>query len=95
NPPLMQYTTEYEPLHTEEASAFGGYAYDALNMVAAAVRTGGTDRARVRDALEGLRNFTGVGGVFSFSPKDHNGLDIDSFAMMTVKDGKFTLYQEQ
>jgi branched-chain amino acid transport system substrate-binding protein len=36
-----------------------------------------------------------VGGVFSFSPEDHNGLDIDSFAMMTVKDGKFILYQEQ
>ena len=94
-PLLMQYKTEYETLHKEEASAFGGYAYDALNMVAAAVRTGGTDRARVRDALEGLRNFTGVGGVFSFSPTDHNGLDIDSFAMMTVKDGRFILYQEQ
>ena len=94
-PLLMQYKTEYETLHKEEASAFGGYAYDALNMVAAAVRAGGTDRARVRDALEGLRNFTGVGGVFSFSPKDHNGLDIDSFAMMTVKDGRFILYQEQ
>ena len=92
---LMQYKTEYETLHKEQASAFGGYAYDALNMVAAAVRAGGTDRARVRDALEGLRNFTGVGGVFSFSPKDHNGLDIDSFAMMTVKDGRFILYQEQ
>ncbi len=92
---LMQYKTEYETLHKEEASAFGGYAYDALNMVAAAVRTGGTDRARVRDALEGLKNFSGVGGVFSFSPEDHNGLDIDSFAMMTVKDGRFILYQEQ
>ena len=52
-------------------------------------------RARVRDAVEGLKNFSGVGGVFSFSPKDHNGLDIDSFAMMTVKDGRFILYQEQ
>ncbi len=92
---LMQYKTEYETLHKEQASAFGGYAYDALNMVAAAVRTGGTDRARVRDALEGLRNFSGVGGVFSFSAQDHSRLDIDSFAMMTVKDGKFILYQEQ
>ena len=92
---LMQYKTEYETLHKEQASAFGGYAYDALNMVAAAVRTAGTDRARVRDAVEGLKNFPGVGGVFSFSPEDHNGLDIDSFAMMTVKDGRFILYQEQ
>ena len=92
---LMQYKTEYETLHKEQASAFGGYAYDALNMVAAAVRSAGTDRARVRDAGEGLKNFPGVGGVFSFSPEDHNGLDIDSFAMMTVKDGRFILYQEQ
>ena len=92
---LMQYKTEYETLHKEQASAFGGYAYDALNMVAAAVRTAGTDRARVRDAVEGLKNFSGVGGVFSFSPEDHNGLGIDSFAMMTVKDGRFILYQEQ
>ena len=92
---LMQYKTEYETLHKEQASAFGGYAYDALNMVAAAVRSAGTDRARVRDAVEGLKNFPGVGGVFSFSPEDHNGLDIDSFAMMTVKDGRFILYQEQ
>lgn len=92
---LMQYKTEYETLHKEQASAFGGYAYDALNMVAAAVRSAGTDRARVRDAVEGLKNFPGVGGVFSFSPEDHNGLDIDSFAMMTVKDGKFILYQGQ
>ena len=92
---LMQYKTEDETLHKEQASAFGGYAYDALNMVAAAVRSAGTDRARVRDAVEGLKNFPGVGGVFSFSPEDHNGLDIDSFAMMTVKDGRFILYQEQ
>ena len=92
---LMQYKTEYETLPNEQASAFGGYAYDALNMVAAAVRSAGTDRARVRDAVEGLKNFSGVGGVFSFSPEDHNGLDIDSFAMMTVKDGRFILYQEQ
>ena len=92
---LMQYKTEYETLHKEQASAFGGYAYDALNMVAAAVRSAGTDRARVRDAVEGLKNFSGVGGVFSFSPEDHNGLGIDSFAMMTVKDGRFILYQEQ
>ena len=92
---LMQYKTEYETLHKEQASAFGGYAYDALNMVAAAVRSAGTDRARVRDAVEGLKNFPGVGGVFSFSPEDHNGLDSDSFAMMTVKDGRFILYQEQ
>lgn len=91
---LKQYKSEYEAKYKEDASAFGGYAYDALNMVLAAVKKAGNDRAKVRDAVEGLQNFAGVGGMFSFSPQDHNGLNIDSFAMMTVKDGKFVLYQK-
>lgn len=92
---LIQYKTEYEARYQEEASAFGGYAYDAINIVAEAIRQAGNDRAGVRDAVEGLQNFAGVGGVFSFSPEDHNGLDIDSFVMLTVQDGKFTLYERQ
>ncbi|WP_319587845.1 ABC transporter substrate-binding protein [uncultured Desulfobulbus sp.] len=92
---LSQYKNEYEAKYKEDASAFGGYAFDAINMVAAAIKQGGNDRAKVRDAVEGLKNFAGVGGIFTFSPQDHNGLTIDSFAMLTVKDGKFILYQKQ
>ena len=90
---LVQYKNDYEAKYKEDASAFGGYAFDAMNMVAAAIKQGGNDRAKVRDAVESLQKFAGVGGVFSFTPQDHNGLAIDSFAMMTVKDGKFILYQ--
>ncbi len=92
---LSQYKNEYETKYKEDASAFGGYAFDAINMVAAAIKLGGNDRAKVRDAVEGLKNFAGVGGIFTFTPQDHNGLTIDSFAMLTVKDGKFILYQKQ
>nr|WP_321465194.1 ABC transporter substrate-binding protein [uncultured Desulfobulbus sp.] len=90
---LTQYKKDYEAKYKEDASAFGGYAFDAMNMVAAAIAKGGNNRAKVRDAVEGLKDFAGVGGMFTFSPQDHNGLTIDSFAMMTVKDGSFILYQ--
>lgn len=90
---LAEYKKDYEAKFQEDASAFGGYAFDAMNMVAAAIKKGGNDRAKVREAVEGLQNFAGVGGMFSFAPQDHNGLTIDSFAMMTVKNGKFVLYQ--
>lgn len=92
---LVQYKADYEAKYKEDASAFGGYAFDAINMVAAAIKKGGNDRAKVRDAVEGLTNFPGVGGMFSFTPQDHNGLNIDSFAMLTVKDGKFIPYKGQ
>jgi len=92
---LVQYKAEYEARYKEDASAFGGYGFDAINMVVAAIKKGGNDRAKVRDAVEGLTKFPGVGGIFSFTPQDHNGLDIDSFAMLTVKDGKFIPYKGQ
>ena len=53
-----------------------------------------TDLDRVRDAIENIKELPGTAGIFNFSPEDHNGLDINSFEMLTVKDGKFAIYQK-
>jgi len=90
---LIQYRNEYEATFKEPASTFGGHGYDAIMILAEAIKkAGSTDPEKVRDAIENLKGFVGTGGIFNFSPEDHNGLDIDSFAMLTVKDGKFALY---
>ncbi|MBL4901485.1 MAG: ABC transporter substrate-binding protein [Desulfocapsa sp.] len=89
---LMAYKKNYELRFNEPASTFGGHAYDAITILAAAIAEVGNDRDKVRTAIENLQNFPGTGGVFSFSPEDHNGLGIDAFQMMTVKDGKFVAY---
>ena len=89
---LMAYKKNYEAKFNEPASTFGGHGYDAITILAAAIAEGGNDRDKVRAAIENLKNFAGTGGVFSFSAEDHNGLDINAFQMMTVKDGKFVAY---
>jgi branched-chain amino acid transport system substrate-binding protein len=89
---LTQYKKNYEAKYKENVSTFGGHAYDAMVILEAAVKVGGNDQAKVRAAIEGLQNLPGTAGVFSFSAKDHNGLTIDAFQMMTVKDGKFVAY---
>jgi branched-chain amino acid transport system substrate-binding protein len=89
---LMAYKKNYEARYKEPASTFGGHGYDAITILAAAIAEGGNDRDKVRAAIENLKNFPGTGGVFTFSAEDHNGLDIDAFQMMTVKDGKFVAY---
>jgi len=89
---LMAYKKNYESKFNEPASTFGGHGYDAITILAAAIAEGGNDRDKVRTAIENLKDFPGTGGVFSFSAEDHNGLDIDAFQMMTVKDGKFVAY---
>ncbi len=88
---LVAYKKAYEARYGEDASAFGGYAHDAFALLVRAVKDVGPDREKVRTALEGMKGFVGTSGVFTFGPADHNGLDIEAFEMVTVKDGKFVL----
>ncbi len=93
-PVLLKYKRDYEARYKEDVSTFGGHAYDALMILVEAIKKAGTDREKVRDAIENLKGFVGTGGIFNFSPKDHNGLDIDSFEMLTVRNGKFVLLEK-
>ena len=90
---LVQYKKDYESRFKEPASTFGGHAYDAFKILCRAISIAGPDREKARDAIENLKDFPGTGGIFNFSPEDHNGLDINSFVMLTVKDGKFVMYK--
>jgi branched-chain amino acid transport system substrate-binding protein len=89
---LVKYTKDYESKYKETVSTFGGHGYDAFMILAKAIEVAGPDKEKVRAAIEGLRDLPGTGGVYNFSAADHNGLTMDSFEMMTVKDGKFVPY---
>jgi len=88
---LLAYRDAYQKRYGEEVSGFGGYAWDAFQLLVLAIEKVGLDQAKVRSALESTQGFVGQSGVFRFSPADHNGLGMDSFEMLTVKDGKFVL----
>lgn len=93
---LMNFKTSYEAKYGEEVSTFGGHSYDAMLLLAFALEQVGAD-AKVEDvrlALESINGFTGTAGEFNLSDKDHSGLDMDAFTMLTVKNGKFVAYEK-
>ena len=90
---LTAYKKAYEARFRDDVSTFGGHAYDAFLVLTEGIRKAGTtDKDKVRDAMENLKGVVGTAGVFSFSPEDHNGLTMDSFEMLTVKNGAFAIY---
>ncbi|MGE5893516.1 MAG: ABC transporter substrate-binding protein, partial [bacterium] len=93
-PVLADYKKKYEAKYKEEVSTFGGHGYDALMVLVRALKEAGPDEEKVRTAIENMKGFIGTGGVFNFSPEDHNGLDINAFEMLTVKEGKFTVLEK-
>lgn len=92
-PLLTMYKNDYESRFKSPVSTFGGHAWDALMLVVEALREVGPDKAKIRDYLENRKDFIGTGGIFNFSPQDHNGLTKDAFEMLTVKGGDWALAQ--
>ncbi|MDE2369046.1 MAG: ABC transporter substrate-binding protein [Burkholderiales bacterium] len=76
-------------------STFGGHAWDAGHLLAAAVPAAlkkaqpGTAafRAALRDALEQVHDLAGAHGIFNMSPQDHLGLDQRARVMVKVVNG--------
>ena len=87
-PVLLAYAKDFEAKFGPR-NTFGGHAWDAVKLVAAAIEKAGADRARVRAALEQTKNFVGITGVFDFSPTEHNGLDRRAVTMIQIVDGQW------
>jgi branched-chain amino acid transport system substrate-binding protein len=87
---LLAYAHDFEAKYGQR-NTFGGHAWDAVQMVARAMEKSGSDRAKLRDAIEGLRNFVGISGIFELSATDHNGLDRRAATMVQIVDGQWKL----
>ena len=89
---------EFVKLYTEKGydqqfpiNTHSGYAWDAIMMVANAMKKVGTDKDALRNEIEATKNYIGISGIYNITPEDHNGLGVDSMVMVQVKDGKFTM----
>ena len=89
---VESYKSEFEGKYKQDVSTFGGHAYDGLMLAAEAIRrAGGTDKAKVRDALESIHGYMGTAGVVNMSAQDHMGLDLTAFRMLEVRNGDWQL----
>ena len=68
-----------------------GYAWDAIYIVANAMKKVGTNNVMLRDAIEQTKNYVGISGIYNITPKDHNGLGTDSMVMVMIWKGQWNL----
>lgn len=89
----LDYIKDYEGKYNAPVSTFGGYAYDALNLVINAIRTANSSEPKaIRDALESTTNYVGLNGMFNMTKKDHLGLDLNSgIKMLVIKNKEWAI----
>jgi branched-chain amino acid transport system substrate-binding protein len=88
-----EFAKAYKAAYGTDIDIFAGHAYDAFAITAAAIKSvaGELTPAALRDAIEKTAGLVGVGGTFTFSPTDHNGLTDKDLQVYTVKDGTFVI----
>lgn len=87
----LDFVNEYKKRGYGEVGTHSGYAWDAIQIIARAMKKAGTNPEKLRAAIENTRGYVGVSGIYNMSPKDHCGLDSSSLVMVEVKNGKWTL----
>jgi len=84
---VYKYNKEF-PINTHS-----GYAWDAIYIVADAMKKAGTDPAKLRDAIEQTKGYVGISGIYNLTPEDHNGLGTDSMILVRIDGGKWKLVE--
>lgn len=77
----------FEQKYGYEPPQFAMDGYAGVKLLAAAIDKAGTDREKIRDALEGLTLVTPC-GQYTYSKTDHSGLKPTDISMNQVKGGK-------
>lgn len=67
-----EFAQRYRDACGTDPSEVAAQAYDAVTLIARALREAGPNRARVRDRISSLRNFAGVSGIIRFDGQGNN-----------------------
>jgi branched-chain amino acid transport system substrate-binding protein len=87
----LAFVKQYKALGVGEYGTHSGYAWDAVQIIANAMKKAGTDPQKLRAAIENTKHYVGVSGIYNLSAKDHTGLDSGSLVMVEVVNGKWKL----
>jgi branched-chain amino acid transport system substrate-binding protein len=86
NPVAKAYDDEFRKVVNRPADFTSAWAYDAITILADAMKkAGGTDPAKVRDAILSTKNFQGAEGLYNF---DENGDGLRSYNIVRNDNGK-------
>jgi branched-chain amino acid transport system substrate-binding protein len=93
---LTLMAAEYEKLTGNPFNSFAANNYSTVSAIAIGLAAGGHDQAKIRAAMEGIKDFVGSDGTIKWGPLsesiyNHENHECDGFAHVTVENGAFKL----
>jgi branched-chain amino acid transport system substrate-binding protein len=83
-PEIQKYADAYKKEFGEVYDAANAWTHDGLNILVNAIRKGGEDRAKIREAILATQGYKGVLGTFNFTP---NGDGLSAVSICEIQPG--------
>jgi len=88
-PEVKKFYKGFVEKYKKEPNNFAALAYDCMNILAYAMKTGGFDREKIRDTMAATKNFPAVTGSTTFVGGDV----VKEYGRIMVKNGKWAAYK--
>ncbi|HEX2923780.1 MAG TPA: ABC transporter substrate-binding protein [Chloroflexota bacterium] len=85
NDASKKYSEDYKKEYNEDMDASSIWAYDGFNVLINAIKKGGEDRGKIKDAILSTQGYQGVLGTFNFSP---NGDGLHASSIIQIEKGQ-------
>jgi len=90
DPTIADYQKNFEAKYGFKSEAFAANSYDAMKIIAQALKVCGTKTSCIKDEIYKVKDYPGVGGLTTF---DKNGDVVKPIIFKTIKNGEFIIYQ--
>jgi branched-chain amino acid transport system substrate-binding protein len=80
-----KYAEAYKKEYNEDYDSTFAWAYDALNILVQAIKIGGKDPAKIREAILATKGYKGVLGTYNFTP---NGNGLSEVSVVQIEKGR-------
>jgi len=93
--PSVKKSMDFNNIHIarfgEPVNYYSAEQADAIDLIAMALRCAEGRPEELKDALESIRNFVGMQGVYNLSSMDHYGTRPESMVLLSARDGRWHL----
>ncbi len=87
-----KFISDYQAAYGSPPNPFAGYAFEAITILADAIkRAGSTDAAAIQAALDSTTGFPGPDGLYNYSKTNHDGLVASDMIMVKIQGGTWVL----
>lgn len=92
DPKIQAFASKFQSKYGYLPDTWAAQSYDGMYILAEALKKGGTDSKKIRDALAETKDFKGITGTITFN--DKGDAEFRGTSIVVIKDGQFIPYKE-